>query len=93
MTNKTTAYHEVLRGSLADPEEARAYLNAVLEEYPEGLPKALRNVSEARQITRRPGPDHGASASPATFEEVASTLHELGLRIVITLDDLESKAA
>lgn len=50
--SKTRPYREALLESLADPIEAKHYLQAVLEEYPEGFLKALRNVAQARQMTK-----------------------------------------
>ena len=49
---KTRPYREVLLANLIDPVEAKGYLNAVLEEYPEGFLKALRNVAQARQMAK-----------------------------------------
>jgi probable addiction module antidote protein len=49
--SKTRPYRELLLESLADPIEAQMYLKAVLEDYPEGFLKALRNVAQARQMT------------------------------------------
>ena len=49
---KTSSYHQALLTSLADPNEAKAYLNAVLSDYPEGFLKALRNVSQAQSMSR-----------------------------------------
>lgn len=48
----TRPYRELLLESLSDPECARDYLKAVLEEYPEGFLKALRNVAQASQMKR-----------------------------------------
>lgn len=47
-------YHEDLVESLKDPEEAIGYLRAALEEsdVPEVFLVALRNVAEARGMTR-----------------------------------------
>jgi len=49
---KTRPYREVLSANLTDPVKAEGYLNAVLEEYPEGFLKALRNVAQARQMAK-----------------------------------------
>jgi probable addiction module antidote protein len=48
--SKTSSYHDALIESLTDPEEARHYLKAVLEDYPEGFLKALRNVAQANRM-------------------------------------------
>ncbi len=50
----TANYQEALIGSLKDPQEALAYLNAALEEndMPEVFLLALRNVAEAHNIRK-----------------------------------------
>jgi probable addiction module antidote protein len=50
--SKTSSYHDALIESLSDPVEARQYLIAVLEDYPEGFLKALRNVAQANQMAK-----------------------------------------
>lgn len=50
--SKTSLYHDSLIESLSDPVEAQHYLMAVLEDYPEGFLKALRNVAQANQMTK-----------------------------------------
>lgn len=46
-------YHKYLVDSLKDPKEAKAYLNAALEEKePESFLVALRNVVEAHGVSR-----------------------------------------
>lgn len=50
--SKTRPYREALLTSLADPVEAKLYLKAVLEDYPEGFLKALRNVAQANEMTK-----------------------------------------
>jgi probable addiction module antidote protein len=52
MTIKTSSYRQSLLTALLDPVEASAYLNAALEDSPEAFLKALRNVAQARQMTR-----------------------------------------
>lgn|SRR5208283_1594663 len=49
---KTSSYHDALVESLGDPVEARNYLMAVLEDYPAGFLKALRNVAQAHQMKK-----------------------------------------
>jgi len=96
MVSKTSSYHDALVGSLADPNEARLYLNAVLEDYPEGFLKALRNVAQARQMTKvaeqagikreslyRALSDEG---NP-TLDTFRSILAALGLRMKIATPD------
>jgi len=50
--SNTRPYREALLESLTDPVEAKLYLKAVLEDYPEGFLKALRNVAQANQMTK-----------------------------------------
>ena len=52
MDNARSSYHDALLESLTDPIEAKHYLNAVLEDYPEGFLKALRNVAQAHQMSK-----------------------------------------
>jgi probable addiction module antidote protein len=49
---KTSSYREALLESLKDPGEARAYLNAALEDSPEAFLKALKNVAQTNTMTR-----------------------------------------
>lgn len=94
MTLKTTPYREALLRNLADPKEAKAYLNAVLEDYPEGFLKALRNVAQARQIARL-ALDAGVKRETLyrslsekgnpTFDTLTSVLGALGLKLTVGL--------
>jgi len=52
MAIRTTSYREALLENLADPEEATLYLEAVLEDYPEGYAKASGNVAQAQLMAR-----------------------------------------
>jgi probable addiction module antidote protein len=52
MTIKTTTYRPSLLAALLDPAEASAYLNAALEDSPEAFLKALKNVAQARQMSK-----------------------------------------
>lgn len=49
---KTSSYRESLIEALADPIEAKYYLRAVLEDYPRGFLKAVRNVAQAHQMSK-----------------------------------------
>ncbi len=93
MASKTSSYREALLESLADPNEAVLYLNAVLEDYPKGFLKALRNVAQARQMSKvaqnagiqreslyRALSDDG---NP-TLDTFTSVLAALGLRMTIS---------
>jgi probable addiction module antidote protein len=93
---KTSSYHDALIESLADPEEAKCYLKAVLEDYPEGFLKALRNVAQANQMKKvaeaagikreslyRALSDEG---NP-TWDTLTGILGALGLKFSITTSD------
>jgi probable addiction module antidote protein len=85
--------------SLADPNEARNYLNAVLEDYPEGFLKALRNVASARRMTKvaevtgikRESLYRALShEGNPTLETLTSVLTALGLKMSIEIAVKES---
>jgi len=99
--SKTSSYRQALIHSLADPVEARHYLKAVLEDYPEGFLKALRNVAQANQMTKvaqdagiqreslyRALSDNG---NP-TFDTLTSILNALAIKFTIALEEKESTA-
>lgn len=89
---KTSSYRDALLTSLADPDEAKAYLNAVLSDYPEGFLKALRNVAQAQGMTRV-AEEAGVQRESLyralsedgnpTLETLNAVLASLGLRIYI----------
>jgi DNA-binding phage protein len=83
--------------SLADPAAAREYLKAVLEDYPEGFPKALRNVVHAMH-EKRPIDSAGRElfdrlyeSGDSAFPTLTGVLASLGLRF--SLDDLQNEQA
>jgi probable addiction module antidote protein len=98
---KTRPYRELLLESLADPIEAKLYLKATLEDYPEGFLKALRHVAQANQMTKvaaaagvkretlyRALSDDG---NP-TLDTLTGVLLALGLRLsVVSIDEMEAK--
>jgi probable addiction module antidote protein len=94
MTARTTPYREALLQNLADPQEAKAYLNAVLEDYPDGFPKALRNVAQARQMSQL-AVDAGVKRETLyrslsengnpTYDTLTSVLGALGLKLTVGL--------
>src|SRR5579871_3353599 len=49
---KTRKYHEALLEALTDPSEAAHYLSAAMDDSPEMFVKALRNVAQARQMSK-----------------------------------------
>ena len=92
MTNDTTSYREALLRDLTNPVEAEHYLNAVLEGYPEGFLKALRNVAQARQMAKV-AQDAGIQRESLyralsedgnpTLETLTAVLEALGLRLAV----------
>jgi probable addiction module antidote protein len=89
---KTSSYHDALLTSLADPEEASHYLNAVLQDNPQGFLKALRNVAQANQIKQisessganREGLRHAlADDGNPDVGTLSAVLSDLGLRLAI----------
>ena len=55
MPKRTTDFRDDLLGDLADPEEARHYLNAALEDSEELFLVALQDIAEATGVAREPG--------------------------------------
>ncbi len=98
---KTTSYRESLLTALADPTEASAYLNAALEDSPQAFLKALKNVAQARQMSRV-AKDAGVQRETLyrsfseqgnpTFETLSSVLGALGMKISIVVDDSNAAA-
>ena len=92
MPAKTRPYREALMEALADPVEAKHYLNAVLEDYPAGFLKALRNVAQARQMAKV-AQDSGiqreslyralSDGGNPTLETLSAVLAAVGLKISI----------
>lgn len=91
---KTRPYREVLLANLTNPIEAEGYLNAVLEEYPEGFLKALRNVAQARQmakVAQEAGLQREslyrvlAEDGNPTLETLTAVLKAVGLKISIAV--------
>ena len=52
MPKRTLDYREELLKDLADPQEAAHYINAALEDSQEMFLVALRDVAEARQMSK-----------------------------------------
>jgi probable addiction module antidote protein len=86
---------------LANPEVAMHYVNAALEDSPEAFLKALRNVAQARQMTKvakEAGVQRetlyrslSESGNP-TFDTLHSVLRVLGFRIQIVPDGQSESA-
>jgi probable addiction module antidote protein len=89
---KARPYREALLANLANPAEAEGYLNAVLEDYPAGFLKALRNVAQARQMAKV-AQDAGIQRESLyralsddgnpTLETLTAVLSAVGLKISI----------
>jgi probable addiction module antidote protein len=69
---KTSSYHDALIESLKDPEEAREYLNAALEDSPKAFLKALKNVAQANSMA------HVAREAGIQRETLYRSLSETG---------------
>jgi probable addiction module antidote protein len=101
MAMETSSYHEALLADLADPNEAKHYLNAVLEDYPQGFLKALRNVAQARQMAKV-AQDAGipreslyralSEDGNPTLDTLTAVLAALGLKLSIASGDAVVKA-
>jgi probable addiction module antidote protein len=101
MATKTSSYHEALLADLADPNEAKHYLNAVLEDYPQGFLKALRNVAQARQMAKV-AQDAGipreslyralSEDGNPTLDTLTAVLAALGLKLSIASGNTVGKA-
>lgn len=96
----TDSYHDYLVNSLQVPQEAAAYLEAILEEEdpePELLGKALGNVVEA--LGKAGAPFEATNVHQKQLEQVlslagsqtvyglASWLNELGLKLTVTVSE------
>ena len=80
---RSVDYHDHLIRSLRNPREARAYLNAALEEGDiQMFLKALRNVAEARGVKR--GSKGGEKPS---IQSIDALLSSLGFRLAVERRD------
>ena len=99
---KSVPYRESLLGALADPVEASAYLNAALEDSQRAFLKALKNVAQARQMSRV-AKEAGiqretlyrsfSEEGNPTFETLSSVLGALGMKLSIVPEDSGASAA
>jgi len=95
MPKRTESYQVALLEALKDSEEAAAYLNAALEEGEDAealFLRALRNVAEARGITKiaaaaalnRESVYRALSAKGnLRLSTLGALLHTLGLRLAV----------
>jgi hypothetical protein len=81
--NKTRPYRELLLESLGNSEDARHYLAAVLEDYPEGFLKAVKNVIRARDLGKGGGLSGDRSSPKVELRELADLLADLRLKLSI----------
>jgi len=89
-----TSYRQSLLNALEDPVEASAYLNAALDDSPQAFLKALRNVAQARQMSRV-AKEAGiqretlyrsfSEQGNPTFETLSSVLEALGMKLSVVL--------
>jgi probable addiction module antidote protein len=99
--SRTAPYRQSLLNALQDPVEASAYLNAALDDSPKAFLKALKNVAQARQMTRV-AKDAGiqretlyrsfSEQGNPTFETLSSVLEALGMKLSIALDGTDASA-
>jgi len=99
--SRTTSYRQSLLDGLQDPVEASAYLNAALKDSPQAFLKALKNVAQARQVSRV-AKDAGiqretlyrsfSEQGNPTFETLSSILEALGMKLSIVLDGRDASA-
>jgi probable addiction module antidote protein len=100
--SKTSSYRQSLVTALQDPVEASAYLNAALEDSPQAFLKALKNVAQARQMSKV-AKDAGiqretlyrsfSEQGNPTFETLSSVLDALGMKLSVSFDNSKSAAA
>ena len=86
----TKSHEDFLIESLKDPEEAAAYVTAVLEEEkpePELLPLCLGHVAIALggEGDRQWVKDFGAKDKSQSIYELAEWLDSLGLKLTVTI--------
>ncbi len=92
MPKRTKSYNSWRLSKLTDPEVAASYVNAAISDSPEMFLKALRNVAQARQMTKvaktagvtrenlyRAFSDEG---NP-TLDTLSSVLRAVGLKLIV----------
>ena len=96
MPKRTTDFRGELLQDLADPAEAACYLNAALEDSEEMFLVALRDVAEARQLSKVAESAGVARESVyrmltangnPTYSSLVGILRAVGLRISIEADN------
>jgi len=95
---KASSYRQSLLTALLDPVEASAYLNAALEDSPEAFLKALKNVAQARpmsKVAKEAGIQREtlyrafSEQGNPTFETLSSVLGALGMKLSIAPSESE----
>jgi|SRR6185312_204569 len=93
---KSVLYRESLMRALSDPVEASAYLNSALGDSQRAFLKALKNVAQARQMSRI-AKDAGiqretlyrsfSEEGNPTFETLSSVLSALGMKLSVVPEE------
>lgn len=93
---KSVPYRESLMRALSDPVEASAYLNAALDDSQRAFLKALKNVAQARQMSRI-AKEAGiqretlyrsfSEEGNPTFETLSSVLSALGMKLSVVREE------
>lgn len=90
--SKTRLYQKALDEALADPDEAKEYLNAAMDDSPEAFLKALRNVARVRtmsEVAKETGLQRESlyrslsERGNPTLQTLSSVLQVMGLKIAI----------
>ncbi len=94
------SYHDSLISSLKDPEQAAAYLEAILEEdnpEPELLHRALSNIAEA--LGQETLNQHSDQLNDLLSQSGSNAIHQLedwlkglGLKLTITVNDIDERS-
>ena len=92
MTRKTGPYRDLLMERLDDPDVAGHYLNAAMDNSPQAFLKALKDVAQARQMSKV-AKDAGVQRETLyrslseqgnpTFGTLSSVLRVLGFKMYI----------
>jgi probable addiction module antidote protein len=96
MPKRTRDYRSWLRGQLTNPVAAANYINAAIEDSPEMLLVAVRNVAQAQKMAKvadRAGVNRESlyrtlsEEGNPTLDTLSSVLEALGLEIVVKVQE------
>ena len=96
MPKRTRDYRGWLRKQLTDPAAAANYINAAIEDSPDMLLVAVRNVAEAQKMAKvasRAGVNREtlyrtlSDEGNPTLDTLSSVLDALGLEIAVKVQD------